>query len=155
VGLFDQPVNGEESALPPLRLKEAEPASNSEKLMWEKELLGLFISDHPLHDYQSQLVAENVSQIKEAPTLNGGRVSFGGIVTKVQRIVTKTGKPMLFSVIEDMTSKIEVVVFPNLLEQNSDIWQENSIIIVKGTLNDRDGVLKLLCDNVKPLASLA
>jgi len=154
--LFASPDEAKDSpSLPPLRLKEIKPASNSEKLMWEKELLGLFVSGHPLKDYQDELKNENVTLIKEASKLNGGRVSFGGIITKIQRIVTKTGKPMLFSQIEDMTSKIEVIVFPNVLERNPEIWQENSIIVVKGKLNDRDGVLKLLCDEVKPVASLA
>lgn len=139
------------AALPPLRLKETEPASRSEKLVWEKELLGLFVSDHPLKDYQGQLQFEGVTLIKDAAALNGNRISVGGVVTKIQKIITKTGRPMVFSWIEDMTSKIEVVVFPNLFEQNPAAWQENSIVIVKGRLNDRDGVLKLLCDEVRPV----
>ena len=141
--------------LPPLRLKEVEPATRAEKLLWEKELLGLFVSDHPLKDFQVQLQLEKVVPIKDAATMNGNRISVGGVITKIQRIVTKTGKPMLFSWIEDMTSKIEVVVFPNMLEQNPTAWQENSVVVVKGKLNDRDGVLKLLCDEVKPVAMLA
>ena len=62
---------------------------------------------------------------------------------------------MLFSYLEDLTSKIELVVFPNVLEKNPDAWKENTIIIAKGKVNDRDGEMKLLCDEVKTLASIA
>src|SRR3989339_89040 len=143
-----------EVSMPPLRLLTAEPVQRWEKLMWEKELLGLFVSDHPLNEYQTQLTLEKVTQIKDL-NARAGTVRVGGIITKTQKIVTKTGKPMLFSWIEDIGAKIEVVVFPNVLERYPDTWKENSIIIATGKINDRDGSLKLLCDNVKCLASLA
>jgi DNA polymerase-3 subunit alpha len=141
-------------SMPPLRLLTAEPVQKWEKLMWEKELLGLFVSDHPLSEYQTQLALERVTPIKDLKS-QAGTVKVGGVITKVQKIITKTGKPMLFSWVEDVSSKIEVVVFPNVLEQSQDTWKENSIIVAQGKVNDRDGSLKLLCDNVKCLASLA
>ena len=141
--------------LPPLRLTGAEPASVQEKLTWEKELLGLFVSGHPLKNYQTQLAVEaGLTAIKDISPRSSNSVKIGGIVTKVQKIVTKTGKPMLFSWLEDLTSKIEVVVFPGVLEKNPAVWQENSVLIVKGKLNERDGSPKILCDEVKLLTSL-
>lgn len=145
---------GDTNQLPPLRLKDVQPVRRAEKLMWEKELLGLFISDHPLRDYQNQmgydkgvLKIDVLSEQKKTVT-----VKVGGMVTKVQRITTKTGKPMMFTWIEDMTSKIEIVVFPTVLTQYPDAFAENSIVVVTGKLNDRDGVLKLLCDDVTTVA---
>jgi len=147
---------GEETmALPALRLASAEPAPNWEKLKWEKELLGLYVSDHPLNEHQPTLKLEKVTAIKDLSVSTPGSAKVGGIITRVQKIITKNGKPMLFSWVEDLTSKIEVVVFPNVLEKNPDIWKENSIIIARGKINDRDGALKLLCDEVKPIAVLA
>src|SRR3989339_187871 len=143
-----------EIVMPPLRLAPAEPIANWEKLMWEKELLGLFVSAHPLNEYQAQLALEKVTQIKDLNS-KAGTVKISGIVTKTQKIITKTGKPMLFSWIEDLGAKIEVVVFPNVLERYPDSWKENSIVIAKGKINDRDGSLKLLCDDCKILATLA
>ena len=143
-----------ETALPALRLASAVPALPWEKLMWEKELLGLFVSDHPLNSYQQQLKLENVIQIKDV-SAHSGSVRVGGVITKIQKIMTKTGRPMIFSWVEDLTSKIEVVVFPNVLEKNPEAWKENSIIVARGKINDRDGALKLLCDDVKTLASMA
>jgi len=138
-------------AMPPLRLAPASPVSSAEKLMWEKELLGLFVSGHPLRDYQNQLDKETgLISIKDISVRNGS-VKISGMITKVQRITTKTGKPMLFSWLEDLTSKIEVVVFPTILEKYPEAWQENSILIIKGKISERDGAPKILCDEVRSL----
>jgi DNA polymerase III subunit alpha len=143
-------------AMPALRLAESEPATRAEKLMWEKELLGLFISDHPLKDYQQRFDFEkDIMKIKDVNgKRSGSPVKVGGVVTKTQKVITKAGKPMVFSWIEDLTSKIEVIVFPNILESNPTAFDENSVVIVKGKLNDRDGVPKLLCDDVRAIAVL-
>jgi len=58
---------------------------------------------------------------------------------------------MIFSNLEDLTSKIELVVFPNVLEKNPEAWKENNVVIARGSINDRDGTLKFLCDEVTPL----
>ena len=149
VSLFGDTITG---MLPSLRLNPTDAAHNSEKLMWEKELLGLFVSSHPLSIYQTQLKLENVVPIKGITVNTLGSIKIGGIVTKTQKIVTKTGRPMVFSWIEDLTSKIEVIVFPNVLEKNPDAWKENSVVVARGKINDRDGSIKFLCDEVKPLA---
>jgi DNA polymerase-3 subunit alpha len=140
-----------ETELPPLRLAAAEPAKSWEKLLWEKELLGLYVSDHPLNTYQAQLRLEKVTPIKTISMNMPGSIKIGGIITKIHKIVTKNGRPMVFSYVEDLTSKIELVVFPNVLEKNPEIWKENNIIVARGKVNDRDGALKLLCDDVKSL----
>ena len=146
----DDPV-----ALPPPRLAQAAPALQSEKLMWEKELLGLFVSAHPLSDYQQTLRLENVTAIKNVKPSAVNQVRIGGVITKVQKIMTKTGRPMMFSWIEDLTSKIELVIFPNVYEKYPDVLKENLIVIATGKINDRDGNLKLLCDSIKTVAALS
>lgn len=143
------------ASLPPIRLVETTPATQAEKLIWEKELLGLFVSAHPLSEYQTTLRLERVLPIKSVSATTSGSVKIGGMITKTQKIVTKTGRPMIFSWLEDLTSKIEVVVFPNVFEKNPEIWKENSMIIATGKINDRDGNIKFLCDDVKPLALVA
>jgi DNA polymerase-3 subunit alpha len=153
ISLFGGPEGA--ISLPPLRLAEAEPVPRAERLMWEKELLGLFISDHPLKDFQQQMDFEkNLTKIKDLPTRNNSQVKIGGMIIKTQKILTKTGKPMIFSWVEDLTSKIEVIVFPNILEANPEAFEENKIVIVRGKINDRDGVPKILCDDVRAIATL-
>lgn len=143
------------STLPPLRLQETNAATSWQKLMWEKELLGLFVSDHPLNQFTAELKLERVVPINSIPKGASGIIKVGGVITRVQKIITKTGRPMIFSHIEDLTSKIELVVFPNVLEKNPDIWKENSVVVAKGKINDRDGEMKLLCDDIKTIASVA
>ena len=77
------------------------------------------------------------------------------MVIKSQKIVTKTGKPMVFTVLEDMTSKIEVVVFPTVLSQHPEAFEENKVLIISGKLNDRDGIPKFLCEGARLIASLS
>jgi DNA polymerase-3 subunit alpha len=141
-------------ALPTLRMNETTPARNSEKLMWEKELLGLFVSAHPLHEYGPTMKAERTTAIKDVKANSSNQIRIGGVVTKVQKIMTKTGRPMIFSWLEDLTSKIEVVVFPNVFEKYPDMFKENAILVATGKVNDRDGELKLLCDDAKHIAML-
>ncbi len=123
----------------------------SEKLIWEKELLGIYVSEHPLNKYQSFL-EKNVISIK---TLNinqtGKKVQIAGIINTIKKFITKIGKPMLFVEIEDLTGKIEILVFPSILEQNSIIWQEGKIITISGKLSNKDDQLKILCDRAEEI----
>ena len=141
-------------ALPTFRLSATTPARNSEKLMWEKELLGLFVSAHPLHEYGPTMKTEQVIAIKNLKPNATKQTRIGGVVTKVQKIITKAGRPMMFAWVEDLTSKVEVVVFPNVYEKNPEMFKENAIVVAIGKVNDRDGALKLLCDDAKQIAML-
>ena len=135
-----------------LRLEPAPPAGKKDRLSWEKELLGLYISEHPLDEYkiffQNKVVP--VSSLAEHP--KDTVVSIGGLVSAVDRIITKAGSPMLFVKLEDLTGKTEVLVFPRLLEKNAGIWQTEKILLVKGRLSrDRD-TPKVLADEVTEVA---
>ena len=86
----------------------------------------------------------------------GENVKLAAVVSEVRIIVTKnSGAEMAFVKVDDGTGVIELVVFPNVLERNPDAWKENSVVVARGKINDRDGVLKLLCDTVKPLALMS
>ena len=152
MGLFGEA----QSSLPSFRLAVTTPAPQLDKLMWEKDLLGLFVSAHPLSEFRSALNYEKVMPIKNIPPRTLEQIKIGGLVTTVKKITTKNGnKQMLFANIEDLTGKIEVVVFPTVYEKYPDVFKENAIIIVKGKVSDRDGAVKLLCDDVKTIGTLA
>ena len=150
--LFGEAASAE---LPPVRLVSAEPASRSERLRWEKELIGLYVSEHPLSEYQARLALEKVVPIKDLTHQPGRPLKIAGLIVSNHKIITKTGKPMLFSMIEDLTSKIEVVVFPSVLEKHPNAWAENTVVVLEGKTDNRDGNLKLLCDSAKPIAIVA
>ncbi|MFH1461305.1 MAG: DNA polymerase III subunit alpha [Patescibacteria group bacterium] len=136
---------------PSLKLPQVEAATKKECLSWEKELLGLYISEHPLKEYQDQLTRTAYPCQALSKREVGHRINVGGVINKIQKVNTRTGQPMLFVEIEDMTGRIEALVFPTVLEQTATVWQEEKVVLVSGRLSDRDGNLKILCDSVKVL----
>jgi DNA polymerase III alpha subunit len=146
ISLFDNQSAIEVSSF---KLQESIEATKKERLTWEKELLGLYISEHPLKDYQEQLNKLAIPCQELSQQRNGRQVKIGGIVNKIQKINTRTGQPMLFVEIEDLSGRIEVLVFPKVLEQTATSWQEDKVVLVSGRLSDRGGKLNIICDNVK------
>lgn len=130
-----------------LRLPAVEPAPKKDRLQWEKELLGLYLSDHPLAEYLPALARSSVFPIRQAAELaTGKRITIGGMIASAKRIITKTGKPMLFSQLEDANAKIEVVVSPDILERNPALWHEENVILVKGKIDHRNGGASVICE---------
>src|SRR3989344_4852591 len=145
-----------EIQLPPLRLKEAPALSKWEKVNWEKELLGLFVSEHPMKDFQEKLKLDyKVSEIKDIMSKIGQSVKIGGLLTRIQRVLTRNNQPMIFSQIEDVNSKVELIVFNDLIQKNPALWQENNIVVVSGRVNEKDGVPKIICQEAIPVATLS
>jgi DNA polymerase-3 subunit alpha len=138
-----------------LRLKLAEPATNGEKLVWEKELIGFFISDHPMNGHKETIEHYKAKSIAEVMAITDEKqiVRTAGLVSKVKKIFTKSGQPMIFATMEDSTSgqSIEIVVFNSILEKTASAWVENACVIVDGRVSHRDGETKLLCENAKRL----
>ena len=79
------------------------------------------------------------------------KLIIGGLVSSVKKIITKNGKPMLFMKLEDLTGKMEVVIFPNLLEKNPVALQENKIVFVAGRVDERNGEIKIVADDVQEI----
>ncbi|MCK5510034.1 DNA polymerase III subunit alpha [Candidatus Parcubacteria bacterium] len=135
-----------------LKLNSLPPVDKQEKLSWEKELLGLYISSHPFSDYKKH-IHEFVTPIKN---LNAERsneqVTVGGIITKIQKIITRTNKSMLFVKIEDDSGGLEILVFPNLLKETYDIWVDGKGVVCQGKLSDKDQEIKLLANTALKLS---
>jgi len=137
---------------PSLKLKEVKPATKNQKLTWEKELLGMYISEHPFAEY-SQHLGNTTIPVSELPNHihRSDNVKISGIITQIQKVITRSNEPMLFVKLEDITGRVEVLVFPTILKSNPTIWQEEKIILVEGKLSDKDGVIKLLCNGAQEL----
>ncbi|MDP2741691.1 MAG: DNA polymerase III subunit alpha, partial [bacterium] len=134
-----------------IKLQEAKPAGNFERLTWEKELLGLYVSSHPLNDYKKLFATKTFAISKINESVVDKKVVLGGIISGIKKIITKTGKPMIFMKLEDLTAKTEVVVFPNLLERNPEALQENKIVFVAGRIDNRNGEIKIVADDVQEI----
>lgn len=132
-----------------LNMMPAQPISDRDKLSWEKELLGLYISDHPYKEVNSQLKEYVTPIISLTNAFVNQTVVIAGIVSTVKKIMTKNNQQMLFVEIEDMGGKIEIIVFPKVLEKDPTCWQIDSIITIRGKVNDKDGILKILADEAK------
>ncbi|HET7677538.1 MAG TPA: DNA polymerase III subunit alpha [Candidatus Limnocylindrales bacterium] len=120
-----------------------------ERLRWEKELLGLYLSDHPLGD-----IAEALGRLVTAYSgdlgeeLDQQRVVVGGVVTEVRRVVTKARATMGVATLEDQQGTLEVIVFPKVLEQTAATWQEDAILLVAGRVDHKGDGSVLLADAV-------
>ena len=110
-------------------------------LTWERELMGLYLSAHPLTDYK-ELLAEQVHPISDLNEKHDGKkTKIGGLVTDVRVIQTKNGQNMAFVKIADLISEIELLLFPRTYEETSWLWVVDKVLIIEGEVNakDRDG----------------
>ncbi len=146
---------GSTSSFASLRLKPASPATKKDTMTWEKELLGLYLTDHPMNGHQEKING-TAKTIKFALSLpkNGERslkFRLAGVVSSIQKIITKKGQPMLFVTLEDLNDNMELLVFNDLLSKTADTWQENQAILVDGFLSWKNGDTKFICDEVRVL----
>lgn len=131
-----------------IQLKSSEPMDVKQKLAFEKALLGMYISEHPLSHIE-RAVGDSATRIKDiSQEFVGRRVRLIGVVGSAKKITTKSNQPMLFVKFEDTTGQTEVVVFPSILEETKNLWAEEKILVLEGRVNDKDGQIKILAEKV-------
>ena len=119
-----------------------------ERLRWEKELLGLYLSDHPLGEIAEAIgpfVTAYSSDLRDE-SLDQQRVVVGGIVTAVRMVITKARATMAIVSLEDLQGSIEVVIFPRLYEETRGTWMEGRILLVAGRIDHKGEEVSLLAD---------
>ena len=127
---------------------------DKERLMWERELLGLYISAHPLDRHETYLSEQTQPLTQLVPEYDSRMMTVGGIISTVRTIVTKSGSKMAFVGIEDKLGEGEIIVFPNLYEKVGAKLVQDAVIRVSGknSARDRDGNLgnesKLIADDI-------
>jgi hypothetical protein len=129
--------------------KNALEANRREILEWERELIGLYVSDHPLSpvmDALAQVVTHFSGQLSEASP--GDKVRVAGIVTRVRPHQTKTGKSMGFVTLEDVSGTIELVVFPRTWDKFWEVFEVDNVVLVDGKVDAQSGDPKVLVDSV-------
>jgi DNA polymerase-3 subunit alpha len=125
------------------------PFTIMQQLELERELLGIFLSGHPLDAYERLLQASGVSSIIHLPELPDlSEVIVAGMVISVKTIVTKKGQQMAFIELEDRVEKVEVVLFPETWKKYSSLIQKGELILIKAKLQQQDEDIKLLADQV-------
>ncbi len=121
-------------------------------LAMEKEMLGIYVSDHPLIGLESQLKVQTDIQISHLKDERDGSVKWiGGIVAAENKKMTKKGETMVFLTLEDLESRVEVVVFASVYQTYREILGKDKIILIKGRIDHRDNEVKMIAMEAKPL----
>ncbi|MEO5627815.1 MAG: DNA polymerase III subunit alpha [Candidatus Saccharimonadales bacterium] len=133
---------GDIKVVPKLTLETAvEPHNSREQLLWERELLGLYLSQHPLQAFENFLREQAVPISEITPAHDGKAVTIAGAISEIREITTKKGQKMAFIKIADMKGETELILFPNAYQQTTGIWVRDHVVLVQGKVNskDRDG----------------
>ncbi len=134
-----------------LRLEDAPPAKKKTLLSWEKELLGLFITSHPLEEIRG-LIEHQATSISDARKgISGQKVRVGGMISEIKKIITRSGKPMMFINLEDLSGKMEMIVFAEMIEKNPNLFEEDKIGFFAGKIDHRDAVPKIICEKAEEI----
>jgi DNA polymerase III subunit alpha len=138
------------AASAPVRLMDVAEADRKQLLAWEKELLGLYLSSHPLFDFTGQGAPDGYVQVVDlADKAPGSKVSFIGMITGIRRITTKNNRTMAVMEVEDLTGSIEVVAFPDTYEQTTDLIAEDAILDFVAKVDERGEKLQLILEQAK------
>lgn len=121
-----------------IKLSLVKPATEilpRQKVVWERELLGIYLSSHPLADFEA-ILAKKATPIKTAMNeREEKRLTIGGSVSDVREISTKNGKRMAFIKITDTGGEIELVVFPGVMENTAHLWKKDLVLLVSGKVS--------------------
>jgi DNA polymerase-3 subunit alpha len=133
----------------------SEEFDKPELLRIEKEVLGLYVSEHPLHAIRDQLRRKTDCGLSELDRRRDGEVVIvGGIVGHVRQLTTKKGDPMAFMRLDDVTGGAEVVVFNSVYAQTRELCSSDQVLIVKGRIDHKEGESKLLAMELKAFESV-
>ena len=148
VGLFASIGLGAEIVATPVSGPEA---PRKELLSWEKELLGIYLSEHPLQEVAARMgdvVTAYLAELKEEE--DGALVTVACVVTSARKHITKEKKLMMFAQVEDLTGAVEVTIFPRTYEATAAVWNTDEILLVLGRVEKRDEAPKILVEHAVP-----
>ena len=144
-----------ESSHASFTMKKSSPATGEQKLVWEKELLGLFVSGFPLDPWKEKIESRNLSISRIQHDLDDGKgVSLAVIIEKIRITMTKKGDKMALITLRDYTSNIEVAVFPESYKRYKDLLILDIPLVVTGKISTRNGDKTMIIDVIKKLEKL-
>jgi DNA polymerase-3 subunit alpha len=133
-------------------LLESPAATATEKLTWERELLGLYLSGHPLDKFKTVIEEKkyNIKNVKDNPK-EGKEVTVAGMIEEIREIITKKGDPMAFMKLSDYGDTLETVVFPKIMAEYKNSLLKDKCVAIKGKISLRNGEITLIVDKIKEL----
>lgn len=135
------------------------PADTHEQLVWERELLGLYLSQHPLELFEKFLEEQTVPLNTITPEHDGKAVTIGGAIVDVREITTKTGQKMAFVKLEDRFGEVEIILFPGSFQQTLGLWERDRVVLVRGKVNAKDkegnasSEVKIMVDDAREITT--
>jgi DNA polymerase-3 subunit alpha len=146
--LGDEPSQSRPRHHAPLATEEWE---KNERLSYEKESLGLYVSEHPLDGVRASLRKKTDCPIAELERRRDGEVvTVGGIVGALKNLTTKKGEPMVFMRLDDLSGSVETVVFNSVYAAARDILEADRVLVLKGRVDHKEGETKLIAIEVVP-----
>ncbi|WP_274652252.1 DNA polymerase III subunit alpha [Paenibacillus humicola] len=136
-----------------VELPDVQPFTTGQLLALERELLGLYLSGHPLDDFEAelaQLPLDRLVDLAEAP--EGGPAVVAGMIVGAKPLTTRKGQAMAFLELEDRILRVEAVAFPSVWKRHADALAPGGLAVVLATVQHQDDDYKLIVDDVVPLA---
>jgi DNA polymerase-3 subunit alpha len=123
----------------------------TKRINWEREYLGIYLTGHPLDSYKNVLgkIALTVSQLD--PRHLGRKIKVCGFVSRIQKVTTKMGKPMVFTRLDDYDKSIEVVLYPRVLASNLAVLREDKVLLVEGRMDKRNGSYQIIGERLEEI----
>lgn len=153
-------MSEDSGAKPALALEKAGTVyTQRDQLIWERELLGLYLSQHPLAMFETFLEEQTMPMKALKPEHDGRAVVIGGAINDAREITTKNGSKMAFVKLEDKTAELELILFPGAYQQTAGLWERDRVILARGKISakDREGNLgeevKILVDDAREVTA--
>ena len=150
--LFGDSQKGEIKNVHHYSLPNIEEFSKNELLAMEKEMLGLYISQHPLKNFKEKI--EEIVNTNSLEALNlpdRSNVILAGVINRIRKKSTKNGNLMAFINLEDLEGSIEAIIFPKVFDKSKDIILKDAIVVIEGSLDSAEGKVKLIAKNISLL----
>ncbi len=152
ISLFDMIENNHISAYDVLTIPNIEEYGKDEILTFEKELLGVYVSGHPLEDYLSELKTQTSHTLETlTEKLHNKKVIVGGLLRQVKYQTTKKGDMMAICQLEDLSHTIDMLVFPKNLQKLQPSLSDGSIVLIEGRYSEQDDDKKIFIETISPL----
>ena len=136
-----------------VNLPKVEEFNQRDILAMEKEFLGLYVSGHPLEEFTQVIKSKTKNQIIDlSQKEDGERILIGGIITRVQKSVTKKGQTMAYCTLEDLTGTLEVLVFPKVLEAYAQLVEVDKVVLIRGRINTQEETIKFFAEEISELS---
>jgi DNA polymerase-3 subunit alpha len=130
-----------------------QPIEVSQQLAWERELLGLYLSHHPLEAYEVFMAEKALPLNKLDISFAQRTISIGGTLNDIREITTKNGSKMAFVKLADAVGEVEIIVFPKVFDKTKEIWKRDSVVLATGRVDGgKDGEPKLIVETVKTVS---